>query len=63
MPLVDDLVFNLSAPYSRCSIAACGQLRLDRPALAQAFYDDPNDQILPPGVPGRRASVHPVRGH
>ncbi len=56
MPYVDDLVFNTRRPLFRQ-----GRLRravnyaLDRRALAKAFYDDPNDQILPPGVPGRRA--------
>ena len=64
MPLVDDLVFNTRRPLFRdARLQRAVNYALDRPALARAFYDDPNDQILPPGVPGRRARpFYPVRG-
>jgi ABC-type oligopeptide transport system substrate-binding subunit len=56
MPYVDDLVFNTRQPLFRQErLRRAVNYALDRRALARAFYDDPNDQILPPGVPGRRA--------
>jgi ABC-type oligopeptide transport system substrate-binding subunit len=56
MPYVDDLVFNTRRPLFRQQrLRRAVNYALDRRALAKAFYDDPNDQILPPGVPGRRA--------
>jgi ABC-type transport system substrate-binding protein len=56
MPYVDDLVFNTRRPLFRdVRLRRAVNYALDRRALAKAFYDDPNDQILPPGVPGRRA--------
>jgi ABC-type oligopeptide transport system substrate-binding subunit/predicted Ser/Thr protein kinase len=64
MPLVDDLVFNTRRPLFRdARLRRAVNYALDRPALARAFYDDPNDQIIPPGVPGRRARpFYPLHG-
>jgi serine/threonine protein kinase len=55
MPMLDDLVFNTRRPLFRDKrLRRAVNYALDRRALAAAFYDDPYDQILPPGVPGSR---------
>jgi ABC-type oligopeptide transport system substrate-binding subunit len=64
MPLVDDLAFNTRRPLFRdARLRRAVNYALDRRALARAFYDDPNDQIVPPGVPGHRAQpFYPLDG-
>jgi ABC-type transport system substrate-binding protein/tRNA A-37 threonylcarbamoyl transferase component Bud32/streptogramin lyase len=54
IPMIDDLVFNARRPlFHNARLRRAVNFALNRRALSAAFYDDPYDQLLPPGVPGR----------
>jgi ABC-type transport system substrate-binding protein/tRNA A-37 threonylcarbamoyl transferase component Bud32 len=61
-PVVDYIVFNTRRPLFRnVLLRRAVNSALDRRALAAAYADAPDDQIVPPAVPGFRAGrVYPV---
>jgi ABC-type transport system substrate-binding protein len=64
IPAVDAVLFNTRRPLFRNPrLRRAVAFALDRPALAAAYFDAPNAQVIPPGVPGHRAgSLYPLGG-
>jgi peptide/nickel transport system substrate-binding protein len=61
-PWEDGLVLNATRPlFSDLRMRRAVNFALDREELAKAFFDDPNDQIVPPAVVGfRSGSIYPL---
>jgi ABC-type transport system substrate-binding protein/DNA-binding beta-propeller fold protein YncE len=60
--IIDDIVFNTARPlFHEIGIRRAVSDALDRGALASAIGDEPDDQLLPPVVPGGRPSRVPAR--
>ena len=64
LPWFDGLVLNASRPlFADVRLRRAVNYALDRKALAAAFGDEPNDQIVPPGVPGfQPGGSYPIDG-
>ena len=63
-PWIDGLVLNAARPlFADMRVRRAVNYALDRRALAEAFFDDPNDQIVPPAVVGfRPGRSYPIGG-
>jgi ABC-type oligopeptide transport system substrate-binding subunit/predicted Ser/Thr protein kinase len=61
-PWEDGLVLNAARPlFSDLRMRRAVNFALDRKELAHAFFDDPNDQIVPPAVVGfRPGRIYPL---
>jgi ABC-type transport system substrate-binding protein len=63
-PWIDGLVLNAARPlFADIRVRRAVNLALDRHALAEASFDDPTDQIVPPAVVGfRPGRSYPIAG-